>query len=365
MDLIYWFFLISNGFYLCLLLLVFAGLRMLKIKNKTNYPKISIVIAARNEEMRIAPAIHSILNLNYPVDKFEVIWVDDASTDNTAKIIERHVKEQKNWKLILLDEKSTSLRGKKKALKSGIDQAKGELIFTTDADCEVPPDWLMIMSSYFDDHTSMVLGHSPLTGLKGFLGRILEFDNLFSAVVTAAPTKLGFPMSSIGRNLSYRKSVYADIGGYDALKKFRSGDDVHLTERFRRKDGGKIDYCAHPATFVSTKPPITRKEIFHQQVRKNSKTLKKSLPSVLLSTVLFFYFIILIIFPFLNSNWLVLWLALLAIKFGAELVTLIKACFIFRKKELIPYLPLMQIVYPGYVIIFSLLGALQIYEWKK
>ncbi len=365
MDLIYWFFLISNGFYICLLLLVLAGLSMLKIKNKTNYPKISIVIAARNEENRITPAIHSMLKLNYPIDKFEVIWVDDASTDDTAKIIEQHAKEQKNWKLIRIDEKSTSLRGKKKALKSGIDQAKGELIFTTDADCEVPPDWLMIMSSYFDDHTSMVLGHSPLTGLKGFLGRILQFDNLFSAVVTAAPTKLGFPMSSIGRNLSYRKKVYADVGGYDSLKKFRSGDDVHLTERFRRKDGGNIDYCAHPATFVSTKPPLTGKEIFHQQVRKNSKTLNKSLPSVLLSIVLFIYFIILIIFPFLNSKWLVLWLALLAIKFSAELITLIKACFIFRKKELIPYLPLMQIIYPGYVIFFSLLGVLQIYEWKK
>lgn len=365
MELIYWFFIISNGFYLCLLLLVFAGLSKLKIKDKTKYPSISIVIAARNEELRIMPAIQSMMKLNYPVEKFEVIWVDDASADYTADIIEQYAKQQKNWKLIRIDKKSVSLRGKKKALKSGIDLAKGELIFTTDADCEVPPDWLMIMSSYFDDHTAMVLGHSPLKGLSGFLGRILQFDNLFSAIVTAAPTKLGFPMSSIGRNLSYKKKAYENIGGYDALKKFRSGDDVHLTERFRKKDGGKIEYCAHPASFVLTKPPLTGKEIFHQQIRKNSKTLNKSLPTVLLSMVLFFYFIILIIFPFLNSKWLILWLVFMAFKFGTELIALLKACFVFRTKELIPYLPLMQIIYPGYVIFFSLLGALQFYEWKK
>ncbi len=364
-DWLYWIFIFLSGFYLIIILLVLIGLSRLRLKTCSRCPSISVVIAARNEEKRVEPTLQSLEKLNYPQESYEIILVDDASTDRTPEIIQSYVERHNNWKLIRLEEKSGELRGKKKALKSAIALAKGEIIFTTDADCRVSPNWLKVMSYYFDEQTAMVIGHSPLQTGKGFFNALLNFDNLFSAIVGAAPAKLGFPLTSVGRNLAYRKSAYEQIGGFEALKKFKSGDDVHLTELFRTQAKGKIDYCAHPESFVQTKPPLTGKEIFQQQIRKNSKTLNKSLPSVIFSILLFASYLLLLIFPLFNAAWLGLWAKVMAAKFIGEFIALFHAAVIFRKKEIIPYLPIMLLVYPVYIIFFSLLGSLQIYQWKK
>ncbi|MEJ2543749.1 MAG: glycosyltransferase, partial [Calditrichaceae bacterium] len=250
----------------------------------------SIVIAARNEEKRILPTLYSLEKLTYPKENFEIIFVDDDSTDNTIDIIESFVQRHDHWKLIRLQREESELRGKKRALNEAINQSKYDIIFTTDADCIIPPSWLQKMSAYFTDDINMVLGHSPLVSRKGLWYKILEFDNLFSAISGSAPAKMGFALSSVGRNLAYRKSIYESIGGFRSLKKFRSGDDVHLTERFRVKNNKAIDYCADPDTFVTTIPPSTKRDIFHQQIRKNSKTLKKSWPTVFFSIGLFIFY---------------------------------------------------------------------------
>ena len=357
-------FLLFSVFYIGVILLIIWGLRRLRIKTCTAQPMISIVIAARNEARRIIPTLESLTRLDYPVDRFEIILVDDASEDQTADMIQNYAQRFSNWKLLRLNEKSAELRGKKKALHEALRVASGELIFTTDADCVVPPGWLRSMICYFEKDVQMVLGNSPLIAPKGFWGIFLNFDNLFSAVVTAAPAKLGFPHTSIGRNLAYRKAAYEQVGGYASLKKFRSGDDVHLTEQFRRKKQGKVDYCAHPDSFVSALPPETGREIFYQQIRKNSKTLKKSLPTVLFSLLVFAAYLLFIFLPLLQPSLLTLWLIVTAVRMGAEFLALTQAAVVFRRKELISWFPLMQIIYPLYVIVFSVLGALQLYRWK-
>lgn len=358
-------FLVFSGFYFLSIILIFIGLRRLQFKNGGNEPFISVVIAARNEAGRISPTLDSLTRLDYPQDRYEIIFVDDASEDNTADLIQTYSDSYPNWYLIRLQQKSSELQGKKKALQEAIKISKGEFIFTTDADCIVPPGWLRNMSDYFDTDTVMVLGHSPLKTARGFVGKFLKFDNLFSAIVAAAPLKLGFPHTSVGRNLSYKKDSYKQAGGYTALKGFRSGDDVHLTELFRKKRLGKIDYCIHPDTFIYTIPPSTTKEIFHQQIRKNSKTLKKSFSTIIFSAIVFIAFLLFMFLPLIQSPLLLLWIKVMAIKMIVEFIALVQAALIFRKKELIPWFPLMQVIYPFYVILFSLLGALQIYEWKK
>jgi cellulose synthase/poly-beta-1,6-N-acetylglucosamine synthase-like glycosyltransferase len=348
------------------LIAVYIALHILrKPPLKEKITQISVVLAARNEEDRIKPCLESLERLDYPPEKYEIIIVDDHSWDKTVEIVKSFCDRNRNWRLILLDVKSKKLLGKKNALLHGIAQATGEIIFTTDADCIVPRGWLRNMSSYFAEDVSMVLGYSPLLPGKGFLYRLLQFDNLFSAISAAAPTILGYPFTSVGRNLAYRKEAYENAGGFLALKKFRSGDDVHLTERFRYLKNGKIDYCANPDTFILTQAPSTISEFFHQQVRKNSKTLKKAGTSIAFSVVLFIYHILLIAFPILLPSWIMTWLGIVVIKFTLELASLIKAALIFRQKQIIPFIPVMQILYPGYIIFFSILGILDFYSWKK
>ena len=358
-------FLVFSVLYLILLIGTFIGLSRLKNVNNNFQHNISIVIAARNEEDRILPCLENLEKLNYPQDKFEIIFVDDCSTDDTPNIIKDFCKNHSNWKLIRIEEKSKQIRGKKNALLKGIQQSRGEIIFTTDADCVVPPNWLREMNNYFEPNVSMVIGHSPITKKPGVYQKILQFDNLFSAIAASAPTKLGKPISSIGRNLAYRKSAYEDVGSFLALKQYRSGDDILLTERFHYLNDGKIDFCAHPDTFVQTQPPETFSDIFHQQVRKNSKGLLKSPVSIFFSISLFLYYLFFLTFPLIYPKYFVLWLIIFGLKFIIEFIDLSKAAKIFKLAHTIKFIPIMQIIYPFHIMLFSVLGIFQLYRWKK
>ncbi len=357
-------FLIALG-YFGILHLIFWGLKRLEIKNQTDFPTVSIVIAARNEAQRIEPALQALENLDYPENKLEIIFVDDASSDNTAQIIEGYCEKHANWHLLKLNHRSGFASGKKHALKHGINAAKHEIIFTTDADCEVPPGWLKYMTAYFEPNVQMVLGYSPLKRHSGIRNLLLQFDNLFSAIMAAAPTMWGYPISSVGRNMAYRKATYLKIGGFDALKKYRSGDDVYMTERFRLTRSGKITYCANPKTFVETLPPETFKDFWHQQIRKNSKTLRKSFWTTVFSLTAFLIYAYLWVYPlFFPAFWKV-WAGIILLKLILEFVTLNLAANIFNRRWLKPLFPFFQLFYPLYITFFTLLGTFQIYQWKK
>ena len=354
-----------NLLYFLLLAGIYLGLRRLRYAHPSTAFSVSIVIAARNEEDSIDNCMQSLAELDYPEDRFEVVIVDDHSQDRTPEKIAAFCASRKNWKYILLQEKSQELRGKKNALLHGINQSVNELIFTTDADCTVPSSWLKDMVGYFQPEVSMVLGYSPLEKGKGFLYRLLQFDNLFSAIVSAAPTQLGYPFTSVGRNLAYRKQAYNDAGGFLALKKFRSGDDVHLTERFRYLNTGKINFCANPKTFVTTRLLRQKRDILQQQIRKNSKALQTSKSSVAISVLIFLYYVLLLVFPLAMPAAIQLWIIVLGLKFVLEFIALQRAARIFDQGDLIPYLPLMQIIYPFLITLFSLIGVFQLYRWKK
>ncbi len=359
------FFLIIVFAYLTILHFVFWGLKKLPLKEQSSFPAVSVIIAAHNEAQRITPTLEALEKLDYPKDKYEVIFVDDASADHTADLIERYCTIHDNWQLIRSNRDDGFASGKKHALRQGIARAKGEVIFTTDADCVVPPAWLRYMTAYFEPDVDMVLGYSPLKRFKGFLNTILQFDNLFSVIVASAPSVYGFPLTSVGRNLAYRRVAYQQIGGYDALKNYRSGDDVFLTERFRQKGKGRIVFCAHPQTFVETLPPQNFKQFWHQQIRKNSKTLRKGWATSLFSLVAFLIYAYLWLFPLLAVSFFKLWLAFIALKLILEFLTLTEAAKVFRRKFLIPYFPFFQIFYPFYISFFTILGLGQRYQWKK
>lgn len=359
-------FTISSLFYFLLLIAAFFGLYLFKNPKNNTAPKISIVIAARNEEQRILPTLQSLQKINYHPSKYEIIFVDDASEDNTAKIINAYCLHNTNWKCIQIKQKDKNWYGKKLALKTGIDAASGEIIFTTDADINIQPDWLKEMAQYFSEDVSMVIGHyQPVVEKNNIVGVLLKFDNLFSSIMASITANLGFPISSAGSNLAYRKVDYEKVNGHEALKHFKSGDDVHLTERFRTKLKKKILYCANPKTYVFTKPPAEKNEFFHQQMRKNSKHLKKSFSSILFSLFLFLYFILTYSFPFFNPAFTITWLIIIIIKLILEFIVLSRAATIFNYRDIILWFPLFQVFYPIYLMIFSILGNLQFYEWNK
>ncbi len=343
---------------------VYFVFKQLKHKSvNKEQPFISVIIAARNESRRIKHTLDSLEKIEYPTEKFEVILVDDASIDNTKEEILPYLEKNENWQLISLTEDQRLLKGKKSALNTGIKKARGEIIALTDADCIVPQNWIKRIAENFDQDTAMVIGHSLLKTPDSFLGILLRFDNLFSGIMMAFPASMGFPISSIGRNLAYRKKYLEQAGGYEAIGQYSSGDDVFLTELFRKNKFGKIAFCAASDSFPLSFPPEENKDLLQQQIRKNSKLLNKSWSAILLAATLFIYHILLISYPFI-FGFNITWIALLANKLAFEFLTLQKAAKKLGESSLSFWILLMQIIYPRYIIFFALLGVSQKYKWK-
>ncbi len=360
------FFALLTAFYLLLLVLVLIGLLGLKKQGEYNYKgEIALLIAARNEAERIQPLLHSLEKMDFPPARLDVYFIDDASSDQTPEILKQAVQKKNNWHYLRLEDDQRTMPGKKSALQAGLDASQSEWIVTTDADCEVAPGWLKSLSAYFGPDTQMVIGHAPLHRSGRFRDFFLQFDNLFSAVASAAPAGLGFPISSIGRNLAYRRQAMNSIGGYKSIRQFKSGDDVHLTEQFRKRVNGKIVFSLDEDSFVFTNPLPGIREFFQQHIRKNSKTLKKSAPSVLLSLVLFSYFLLFFTIPFVLPGQWTLWLIPVLLRLTAEFVVLVFAAKIFHKLWIIKYIFPMQLIYPVMIILFSLAGIFQVYKWKN
>jgi cellulose synthase/poly-beta-1,6-N-acetylglucosamine synthase-like glycosyltransferase len=364
-------FLVLSGIYYLLLLAVYRGLG--RLQNSAGYyytqgnplPSASVIVAARNEQERIGPCLSHLEKLVYPDERLQVILVDDNSRDETARLIGDYCARHANWKLIRLGGKKEQRSGKREALLHGIAAASGQILFTTDADCQVPPLWLKNMVQYFSPDVAMVLGHSPYPPGRGYGDRFMQFDNLFSAIVTAASAKLGFAFSSVGRNMAYRRTAYEQVGGYQAMKKFRSGDDLFLTQHFRTRSAGRIDFSADPHTFVVTRPPAAFHEIFNQQIRKNSKLLKGTPGTVLLIILIFIYYVSIVWLPLMDPSALNEWGILVILKLALEWICLLRAIRIFQQESLRPFLPFMQLVYPVFIVFFSLLGIFQKYNWKQ
>lgn len=357
-----------TGIYCFIVIAVlFAMLKPFKYgtaKQEIYVPFVSVIIAARNEARRIVPSLENLSRIKYPPERYEIIFIDDRSEDTTADIIESFIKGRENCSLIRINKKSEHISGKKYALNKGIEQAKGEIILNTDADCIVPPDWIREMVKCFSGNVVMVLGYSLLIKRNDWLDKLLRFDNLFSGIMIAAPASLGLAMSSVGRNIAFRKEAYIKSGGYQALAKYKSGDDVHLTELFRKKVPGKIIFNVSKNSFTQTKTPDSLNEVLHQQLRKNSKLLKKSIPSIALTTYLFLFHVVLFIFPFIQNLSTELWFLMAGLKLGIEFTTLLVSVFKLNDPEIIPYIPLMQIFYPVYVIVLGIIGAFQKFRWK-
>ena len=125
-----------------------------KISKSNTQIKISIIVAAKNEEAKIENLLNSLSKLIYPKDRFEVIIVDDESKDNTADIVHNYIKDFSNFKLISSSGKPYP--AKKGALSVGIKNSKFDYILTTDADCVVPPNWLIIASLYFEKGSDII-----------------------------------------------------------------------------------------------------------------------------------------------------------------------------------------------------------------
>ncbi len=326
--------------------------------------KVSVIIPARNEEKNIGSLLTSLQKQTYLKELFEVIVVDDHSTDNTAMVVQQYA----GVRLLQLKEEGINSY-KKKAIETGIAASAGDWIVTTDADCIVHPEWLQTIASY-QQKTNAVLIAAPvdLNCNSSLLQIFQATDFMILQAITGASVHKKIHSMGNGANLAYEKKAFNEVSGFSAIDHIASGDDMLLMHKIWKKYPGNIAYLKSKEAIVSTEPMKTWKEFFNQRIRWASKANKyddKKITAVLLLVYLFnLSFLSLIIAGFLCYTWW-LWLAAMwAAKTIVEWPLVYSAAVFFNKQKLLKYFFFLQPLHILYTIAAGFLGLFGKYEWK-
>lgn len=250
-----------------------------------NLPTATVIVAARNEEDNILRCIESLDKLEYPEGKLEIILVNDKSTDDTEKIIREFIKDKVRFKLINTNNGIGSLKGKANAIAHAIRKSSGEIILTTDADCAVSPKWAVTTASYYQKDVAMVCGYTDQKGEDAFSG-MQSIDFIYLLTVASGAMNFGKPLSAIGNNMSYRRSVYNEVGGYENLE-FSVTEDFNLLMAMHKLKRYKIIYPIDKDSLVTSKPCHDLKSLYWQKKRWSVGGLKSDIAGFSVMTVAF------------------------------------------------------------------------------
>lgn len=313
-----------------------------------NTPPVSVIIAARNEYDNLLAHLPSILEQDYP--DFEVVVVNDGSWDDTQALLEEYQRRYTNLKIVFRAENERFDAGKKLAITLGIKGAKHERLLFTDADCRpVSRYWISSMMSTAKNDT-LVLGYSPYARTKGVLNRIIRADALFTAMNYMSFALAGIPYMGVGRNLSYTKTSFFNVGGFKKHYSIASGDDDLFVNEVANRANTSI--CLEKNGIVESVPESTWKHFWRQKRRhlytgRRYKTIHKFL--LILQPVSYVVFMTAAIVLLVFHNWLYIVLVTLCFRFLLQF-------FIFRRSsrwlgqgDLLIFIPLLEI----FVVVMS------------
>lgn len=254
-------------------------------EKKTTSVPVSLIVCAKNEAANLKKNIPAWIRQNY--DQFELILINDASTDNTLEIMEEF--EQKHQNIVLVNVKNNEQfwGNKKYALTLGIKKAQYNHFIFTDADCTpASRDWLAHMAAQFSDEKQIVLGYGAYEKKPGWLNKIIRFETLMTAVQYFSYAKAGIPYMGVGRNLAYTSSVFYRHNGFIKHIKHASGDDDLFVNETATSHNTAV--CFHPDGFTFSVPKKTIRAWF-QQKRRHYSTARyyKPLHKILLGVYSF------------------------------------------------------------------------------
>lgn len=344
--------------------LILASLRKHEASIGTARPcGVSVILAVRNEEENLPSLFSSLENLNTHGLEVEFIFVDDHSADNSSARIQEWVRSQATGKARYL---LSSGQGKKTAITTGIGQAKGEIILTTDADCQVPPDWVQEVVSSFASDTRMVVGKVSLVSNRSFFADLQAME--FASVMGTGMALLsaGRPVMCNGASLAYTREAFYAVNGYEGNLDVPSGDDEFLMRKVNAKFPGSIR-AVRSHTIVRTQPQPSLIRFIHQRLRWAGKWSRNdSLSAKMLAFfILLVQFSTLLLYGFLLAKGFPLTaIILVVIKVFLEALFLYKATRQLNQIFSLPAFISLQVIYPFYVLLIGILSQVAGYEWK-
>ena len=356
--------------YLIFIYSIYFGLKKLsKEKTGSGQPEfISIIIPFRNESANILNSLKSIAALNYPAEKFETIYINDCSTDDSFQKL-ADTEKPSNVRLLNYVNVISELAFKKKAVEFGIQNSRGEIIVITDADCIHHSNWLNSLIENFNNNTAMVSGPVEFISDGTFFNELqkLEFEGLILA--GAGLIGLGRPTICSAANLAFRKNVFHSVGGYNDNLNLSSGDDELLMQKIHSQTNFEIKFSTHPDSIVKTSPNKNVPEFFEQRRRWSSKGFFYKNRFLIFILLLIFLFYIslpaqLILGILYQPVFIWNFIASFSLKMLVEFLVLRKGKNMLFKGMKLQMLPVAEIFQIPYIIIAPILGVFGNFKWK-
>ena len=347
----------------------FNNIKLRKSTFEEPTQEFSVIIPFRNEANHLNNLLQSILNLNYPNNLFEVLLVNDESEDDSCTIIESFQKTHSHLNIHIIKNIRKTGSPKKDAINTAIKQSKFNWIVSTDADCEVPTNWLQSFNTFISKKRPVFISAAvKFKEEQSFLFHVqnLNFISLIGSTIGAFGIKKPFLCN--GANLCYRKDTFKKLNGFDGNTSIASGDDVFLLEKMIKNFPKKTHFLKSKENIVVTNSEKQWKSFLNQQIRWASKSgaYKNWFSIVVGSTVFITNLSILIIgfSLFFELSHYQLFIALLLQKIFFDIVLIEKTATFLNSKRSLIYFPIVSIAYPFFTVFVVLLSVLKKYEWK-
>lgn len=275
-------------------------------RNKLQNVPVSVIVCAKNESKNLKVLIPQLLQQAY--NNYEIVLINDASSDDTRDIIEEFQKMYKNIKLVNVENNEAFWGNKKYALTLGIKAATNDYLVFTDADC-VPASrsWLAEITQHFSSTKTIIIGYGAYSRKKhSFLNLLIRFETLMAAIQAFSYAKLGIPYTAVGRNLAYHRSEFYKVNGFVNHIKIRSGDDDLFIKD--ATTGKNTAICYSKNSFTISQPKTSFGSWFRQKRRHVStsshyKFIHKILLGTFYTTQILFW--ALAIFLLCTNLWIV------------------------------------------------------------
>lgn len=339
-----------------------------------NIPFISVVVAARDEEKNISHCIKSLLIQDYPVDKYEIIIVDDFSSDKTAELIKIFESSVTNLKYLFssANEQGHIISYKREAIQTGISASKGEYILLTDADCTVPTSWITTYSEQFMKEDCVFIGGSVIISdeNQNILTSFQGLDMIGMMVITGAGYQSGNQLLANGANMGFSKQVFKELGGYTQFPQKASGDDMFLLHHFHQHYPKSIRFLKTLSAVVVTQPEHSIKSLLGQRIRWASKNNAYKEMNINFSlSVLFIVSLTIVILGILSvlqaSIFFPMFCVLYIFKIFSDYLLQREAIRFFNKRKLEKYFFISQNIHTLYIAWVGIMASLfPVYQWK-
>ena len=249
--------------------LIYIGTRRLNYPKTNHLPKISILVALRDEEQTLEACVESLLQLDYPKKSLRILLINDRSSDRTSELVEKIKSKSNVIETLHIKTGIPGLSGKANAIAQGMENCSGELILVTDGDCRVPANWAKTHAAYYQKDVGLVGGFTLLDKKNDpsyLFGKIQSLDWAYLLSVGSGFMGFGIPLSVLGNNFSFRRQAYEEVGGYRNMG-FTIIEDFALMKTLVKKTLWKVLYPIDSKMLVYSQPMPDFKAFYNQRKR--------------------------------------------------------------------------------------------------